>query len=152
MIKYFAYGSNVSEYRMKTERNINFASRKFATLENYKLVFNKVSKKNCYLGFANVVPSNGDIVEGALYEIDDSDICVIDRFEGASSKIIHYTREEIYVICEGKKVKAIAYIANPSMIRKNILPDKNYLKYILEGKDIFSSDYYENLSKTTTLD
>ena len=149
MIKYFSYGSNISDYRMKTERNINFSSRKFATLENYKLVFNKVSKKNCYLGFANVVPSNGDIVEGALYEIEESDIQRIDRFEGHP---LHYTREEIEVFCEGEKGKAIIYIANPSMIRKNILPDKNYMKYILEGKDIFSSDYYENLSKTTTLD
>lgn len=149
MIKYFAYGSNISEYRMKNERNVNFFSRKFAILENYKLVFNKVSKKNCYLGFANVVPSLSDIVEGALYEIEDSDIKMIDKFEGHPK---HYIREEIEVFCDGEKVKAIVYIANSSMIRKNILPDKNYMKYILEGKDIFSSDYYENLSKTTTLD
>ena len=44
MINYFSYGSNVSEFRMKTERNVNFKSRKFAILENYKLIFNKVSK------------------------------------------------------------------------------------------------------------
>jgi len=149
MIKYFAYGSNISEYRMKNERNINFSSRKFATLENYKLVFNKVSKKNCYLGFANVIPSDDDIVEGALYEIEESDIKRIDKFEGHP---MHYTREEIDVFCDDEKVRALIYVANSSMVRKNILPDKNYLKYILEGKDIFSPDYYEKLSNTNTLD
>lgn len=152
MINYFAYGSNISEDRMRTERNVNFTSRKFAILENYTLLFNKVSKNNCHLGFANIVESNGDIVEGALYEINDSDINIIDRFEGANSKPSHYFRKNVEVICDGEIVNAIAYIANPVMIRENINPDKKYLDYILDGKDIFSSKYYEKLKLTKTLD
>lgn len=152
MINYYAYGSNISSYRMINERKVNFTTRKFAILENYKLVFNKVSKNNCYLGFANIVPSIGDFVEGALYEIDDCDINIIDKFEGATSKISHYTRESINVVCDGEIVNAIVYIANPMMIRENILPDKNYLNYILAGKDLFSVDYYNNLLNTKTLD
>jgi gamma-glutamylcyclotransferase (GGCT)/AIG2-like uncharacterized protein YtfP len=149
---YYSYGSNISEYRMITERNISFKSRKLAILENYKLVFNKVSKKNCYLGFANIVESAGDIVQGALYEIDDSDIDIIDWFEGAKSKISHYNRANVEVFCDNKKVEAVTYIANPTMIRDNIKPDKNYLNYILEGKDLFSADYYGKLLETKTLD
>lgn len=152
MINYFAYGSNISEYRMRAERNVNFISRKFAILENYKLVFNKVSKKNSQLGFANVVESEGDDVEGALYELNDSDIGIIDRFEGANSNPSHYFRKNVNVICDGKIVNAIVYVANPIMIRENINPDKNYLNYILAGNDIFSSDYYERLKLTKTLD
>ena len=152
MIKYFAYGSNISENRMLNERNVNFISRKFAILENYKMLFNKVSKNDVYLGYANIEESIGSFVEGALYEINDSDIIIIDRFEGASSKINHYYRKNVEVICDNQKIQAITYIANPSMIRENIKPDKKYLNYILDGKDIFSEKYYENLKNTKTLD
>jgi len=149
MINYFSYGSNLSAHRMLNERNVNFISRKLAILENYKLVFNKVSKKNCYLGFANIVESEGDFVEGALYEINDSDISIIGRFEGEPN---HYYRENIEVICDNQKVQAVVYIANPMMIRENIKPDKNYLNYLLEGKDILSEKYYNNLLLTKILD
>ena len=152
MINYFAYGSNVSSFRMLNERNINFISRRFAILENYKLLFNKVSKKNCYLGFANVVESEGDIVEGAIYELNDSDINIIDKFEGANSNPSHYCRKNVDVICDGEIINAIVYVANPDMIRENIKPDKSYLNYLLEGKDIFSDEYYEKLKLTKTLD
>ena len=152
MINYFAYGSNISSFRMLNERKVNFINRKFAILENYKLLFNKVSKKNCYIGFANVVESEGDFVEGALYEIDDSDISIIDRFEGANSTPNHYYRKNVNVVCDDKIINAIVYVANPIMIRENIKPDKNYLNYILDGKDLFSVDYYEKLKLTKTLD
>ena len=149
MLNYFSYGSNISSNRMLNERNIKFISRKLAILENYKLVFNKVSKKNCYLGFANIVKSEGDFVEGALYEINDSDINIIGRFEGEPN---HYYRENVEVICDEQKIQAVVYIANPVMIRENIKPDKKYLNYLLEGKDILSENYYNNLSLTKTLD
>jgi gamma-glutamylcyclotransferase (GGCT)/AIG2-like uncharacterized protein YtfP len=149
MVYYFAYGSNISEYRMKTERDIKFKSRKFAVLENYKLVFNKVSKNNCYLGFANVIESPGDFVEGALYEINDFDLMKIDKKEGYP---IHYYRQNIDVLCGDSKISAVVYVANSEMIRENIKPDKKYLSYILDGKDLFSTNYYDKLLETKTLD
>jgi gamma-glutamylcyclotransferase (GGCT)/AIG2-like uncharacterized protein YtfP len=152
MLKYFAYGSNISAYRMLNERKVNFISRKFAILENYKLIFNKVSKNNVYLGYANIVESKDSVVEGALYEIRESDLKIIDRFEGAGSIPNHYYRKVVDVVCENIKTQAIVYIANPVMIRENIKPDKKYLDYILDGKDIFSEKYYEALKLTKTLD
>lgn len=149
MLYYFAYGSNISENRMKNERSVNFKSRKFAVLENYKMLFNKVSKNNVYLGYANIIDSVGDIVQGALYEIDDVDIKIIDKFEGFPK---HYNRINVDVICEDKIINAITYVANSSMIRQNIKPDKKYLNYILEGKDLFTNDYYEKILETKTLD
>jgi gamma-glutamylcyclotransferase (GGCT)/AIG2-like uncharacterized protein YtfP len=152
MINYFSYGSNISAYRMLNERKVNFISRKFAILKNYKLVFNKVSKNNADLGFANIVEFNDSIVEGALYEIKEPDLKIIDRFEGAGSIPSHYYRKIVDVICENIKTQAIVYIANPIMIKENIKPDKNYLNYILDGKDIFSKEYFEKLKMTETLD
>lgn len=149
---YFAYGSNISEHRMISERKINFSSRKFAILENYKVVFNKVSKKNNNLGFANIVESNGSNVEGALYDVSVNDLNIIDRFEGAKTTPKHYYQAVVNVICEGETIQAITYIANPIMLKENIKPDKKYLNYILEGKDIFSESYYNKLKNVTTLD
>lgn len=149
MLNYFSYGSNISSHRMINERKVNFISRKFAILENYKLVFNKVSKKNNLLGFANITESIDNCVEGALYELNASDINIIDRFEGAP---IHYSRKVVEVICNNQKINAITYIANINMLRENIKPDKNYLNYILSGKDIFSVEYYNKLLLTETLD
>lgn len=149
---YFAYGSNISEHRMISERKINFSSRKFAILENYKVVFNKVSKKNNNLGFANIVESNGSNVEGALYDVSVNDLNIIDRFEGAKTTPKHYYQAVVNVICDGETIQAITYIANPIMIKENIKPDKKYLNYILEGKDIFSDSYYDKLKNVTTLD
>lgn len=152
MINYFSYGSNISSYRMLSERKVTYISRKFAILENYKLIFNKVSKNNAYLGFANIIESDGDIVEGALYEINDSDLKIIDKFEGANLTPSHYYRKNVEVVCDGSKIQSITYIANPIMIRENVKPDKKYLDYILEGRDLFSIEYYEKLRLTKTLD
>jgi gamma-glutamylcyclotransferase (GGCT)/AIG2-like uncharacterized protein YtfP len=148
-MKYFAYGSNISEKRMINERKIDFENRTFAYLENYKLVFNKVSQKNNNLGFANIVESEGSIVEGALYELNVKFIEKIDRYEGYPK---HYYRKTIEVICNDEKVKAITYMANPNMIKENIKPNKHYLNYILEGKDILTEKYYNNLRSTETFD
>ena len=152
MINYFAYGSNISAYRMLNERKVNFISRNFAILENYKLVFNKVSKNDVYLGYANIEKFKDSVVEGALYEINESDLKIIDRFEGAVSTPNHYYRKIVDVLSNNQKIQAIVYVANPNMIRENIKPDKKYLNYILEGKDIFSDSYYEKLKLTETLD
>ena len=149
MLNYFAYGSNISIHRMLNERKINFINRKFATLKNHKLVFNKVSKNNPNLGFANVTKCEGFNVEGALYELKESDFKVIDRFEGFPK---HYYKKIVEVICDEQNLSSIIYIANPIMIRENIKPNKNYLNYILEGKDIFSEKYYEKLQLIDTLD
>lgn len=151
MINYFAYGSNISEKRMK-ERNINFISRKFAVLKDYKVVFNKVSKKSVYIGYANIVESKSDYVEGALYEITPEELSIINKYEGANSKPSHYYRTIVDVICDGEIINAVTYVANPIMIRENIKPEKNYLNYILEGKDIFSEKYYEKLNSVITID
>jgi gamma-glutamylcyclotransferase len=152
MLNLFAYGSNISSNRMLNERKVNFISRKLAVLENYKLVFNKVSKNNVYLGYANIEESEGNFVEGALYEIYDLDLKIIDKFEGAGSKPSHYYKKLVEVVCDNQRVLAWVYVANPIMLRENIKPDKKYLNYILEGKDIFSNEYYEKLKLTETLD
>lgn len=151
-MKYFAYGSNISINRMVNERKINYISRELAILENYKLVFNKISKKNNKLGFANIIESDGDFVEGVLYELNYNDLNIIDKFEGANTNPKHYYQKIITVINNNIPVQAITYIANPLMLNNDIKPNKQYLNYILDGKDVFSNEYYTYLKSIITID
>ena len=140
---YYAYGSNISEKRMTEERKITFFSRKSAILKDYKLIFNKMSKNDNEIAFANIIKSEGDFVEGALYEINDTDIKRLDKFEGFPT---HYTKDIIKI----NNIYAIVYIANPFWVKENIKPTQFYLNYLLEGKDIMSEEYYNKLKLTET--
>ena len=144
---YFAYGSNISEYRMINERKINYHSRKFAILKNYKLVFNKQSKDNPNISYANVEESLNDNVEGVLYLLDDKDIKILDKYEGYPN---HYQKISCYVLCEGKYIECILYVANTNMINNNAVPTQKYLNYILEGRDLLSKEYFKLLTEQKT--
>lgn len=131
-MRYFAYGSNISTNRM-IDRGIKYSNREFTILNGYKLVFNKKASKGDY-SFANIEISNTDHVEGYIYEISDSDILVLDKFEGYPN---HYNR--IYL----KEINAIVYIANDNKVVEGLKPQKEYLDLILEGE--FSKEYHKKL-------
>lgn len=141
-MKYFAYGSNIDPKRM-TDRGIIFSSRVPAILRGYKLIFNKRSKADPHEGYANIIEKENEAVEGALYEISESALDILDKFEGAPN---HYRRECIEATTKnGVKYWAITYIANSKYISNNVKPTIEYLSHILTGRDIFSESYYEKI-------
>ena len=146
-MKYFAYGSNMNSDRMK-ERGIDFTSRVFARLDDYKLVFNKKASGGNKT-FANIEPSEGSHVEGALYEFPDEKIGYLDRCEGHP---YHYKRKELTVLDQnGQSMTAMVYIAHPNKIVSGLLPTRDYLDHLLEGKDLLSDSYYDELVRVKTL-
>lgn len=147
MIKYFSYGSNLNSDRMK-ERGVNFISRTFGILKDYKLVFNKIASRNPKEGYANIVVSKNSIVEGAIYEINDADIFLLDKYESYPK---HYYRKEVEVQSSNELIKCITYIANDSKVMEGLKPSDDYLKHILKGKDLFTENYYNKLEKTELL-
>jgi len=148
-MKYFAYGSNMDPERMRS-RGIRFSKRVHAVLRGYILRFNKVSSRNPREGYANIVPHKGGIVEGIRYEIPDEDIYKLDKFEGYP---YHYNRIEVDVeLDDGRRVRAVTYIAQPDKVREGLKPSRGYLKHLLAGKDILSESYYEMLKSWPTLD
>ena len=86
-MKYFSYGSNMNMKRM-TIGGILFTSRQSARLSGYKLNFNKKSSKG-KLSCANITKEEESIVEGAMYELPDTEIGILDRHEGYPK---HYDR------------------------------------------------------------
>jgi cation transport regulator ChaC len=148
-LKYFAYGSNMDPDRMRV-RGVNFLKREHAILEGWRLEFNKVSSRNSKEGYANIVRDENGIVEGVLYDIADSDLKILDRYEGYPS---HYERIKVVVrMDDGEMVEAITYVAKPDKVREGLKPSKEYLNHLLKGCDLLSEEYCRKLRKLETLD
>ena len=145
---YFAYGSNINPDRMR-KRGVEFISRTFGILENYDLVFNKISNRNPKEGYANICPKEGSVVEGAIYKVSEEDIVKLDRKEGVPKHYLKYIMAVVNL--KGKEIDAVVYIANNDRISLELLPTSDYLNNILKGKDIFTEKYYKYLQEINTL-
>ena len=120
-------------------------SRSGVILPDYEMIFNKHSNDG---GKANIMSSPGNIVEGILYSVNEEDLLILDKFEGVSSK--QYKRYEIKVRDKNKNsIPAVAYKALNT--GKVAAPTKEYLNYILEGREFLSPGYYSKLKSTETL-
>jgi len=119
--------------------------RSGAILPNYEMVFNKHSNDG---GKANIMYSQGDLVEGILYSVYEKDLLILDKYEGVAAK--QYKRYDIEVRDQNKNsITAVAYKALKT--GKVFAPTEEYLNYILEGKEFLSPGYYTKLKSTQTL-
>jgi gamma-glutamylcyclotransferase len=141
MIKYFAYGSNMDMSRLST-RGVNPITRNKGILKNWKLKFNKKASAGDW-SFANIEPSEGYTVEGLVFEIKESDLKLLDKFEGAPR---HYRREILIVETHTETVKCVAYIAQPEHVVEGLLPTKDYMEFLLNGSNMLSDEYQEMLN------
>jgi gamma-glutamylcyclotransferase len=149
VIGYFSYGSNMNPERMK-ERGVLYLSRESFVLEGYELRFNKISRLNPQAGSANIVPHASKEVEGVLYRITMSGLLNLDRHEGYPDE---YDRKKLIIDANGKKKgEIITYMAHPSRVKEGLSPMKEYLRHLLEARDLLSRPYYERLNTLKTLD
>jgi len=177
--KYFAYGSDMDPKQMR-ERGISptaIYSRKRGTLMDFKLEFNKRASQGSNAGYANIVPSEGEKVEGVLYtRINELDMDKLDQYNGYPDQ---YTREELIVLQEDipgqdakhnrvlhslsrslvklqrqpiPGVKATVYIANPSHVEeRGLTPPKKHLDHLLAAPaNVLTTSYVEHLKSLGT--
>jgi gamma-glutamylcyclotransferase len=131
---YFAYGSNMSETRIK-QRGVVYTERIKGKLKGYKLAFNKRSKKYPHQGFANVMLQEATMVRGVLYRTDEASLEHLDHFEGYPE---HYTRQILPIdIHDNGQVDAIVYLAQPEHLAENLEVTSDYLDFLLKGKDLW---------------
>jgi gamma-glutamylcyclotransferase (GGCT)/AIG2-like uncharacterized protein YtfP len=117
--------------------------RRRAVLADHKLVFDKVSSTDPAVGYANVLPAAGHLVEGILNEFDDGALAQLDAIELVPH---HYRRLPITVRDgNGLSVSAHIYLANASWIRPGLRPLRSYLEIMLAGADLLSPDYVASL-------
>ena len=124
---YFAYGSNLKKKQLL--RQCPDSKPKFiAILHNYKLIFVGWSRQ-WRGGVASIKPFKGERVPGAVYEISDTDLRRLDKYEGYPND---YNRLNVTAVDEdGEAVEAITYIKirQPEETR----PSQEYLAILRHG-------------------
>jgi len=126
-VYYFAYGPNLNRKQM-LERCPDSKPRFFATLNNYKLVFVGWSRQ-WRGGVVSIKSFRGERVLGAVYEISETDLRRLDKYEGYPT---NYNRIKVTVFSEdGEAIEAITYIKSGQL--EETLPAKEYLAVIQQG-------------------
>jgi cation transport regulator ChaC len=124
---YFAYATNLSRQQM-AERCPEAKPKFIATLPNYKLIFAGWSRK-WRGGVASIKPFRGEKVIGAIYEISERDLRLLDKHEGYPAT---YNRIDIVAFNEdGEPVKAVTYIKVEQS--EEIKPSREYVAIIQQG-------------------
>jgi gamma-glutamylcyclotransferase len=124
---YFAYASNLSRRQMQ-ERCPGAKPLFRARLPHYKLVFTGWSRK-WRGGTATLRSSTGDVVVGAIYEVSQSDLRVLDRQEGIPGT---YSRLKVKVVTEDEDfVEAVTHIRIDQA--EETRPSAEYLTVVQEG-------------------
>jgi gamma-glutamylcyclotransferase (GGCT)/AIG2-like uncharacterized protein YtfP len=139
---YFAYGSNLHREKMKF-RCPDSVPVSNAVLEGYRLTF-----RGNYLGggVADILPCEGDCIQGALYKISYSDLAHLDKYEVYPTL---YKRYEVDVVNEhGETIKAFVYRMNPEFAAAP--PSEEYFQTIIQGFHDWNIDT-EKLLKTRAL-
>lgn len=115
---YFAYGSNLNKYQMKKRCPDSEAIEK-VVLKDYKLVFNRV---------ADIIGSQGNQVQGALYKVSSRDIKNLDAYEGYPYL---YTKKDVVVKDTlGNEHQAFVYVM---VVKGKGEPNSHYYETIVEG-------------------
>lgn len=105
---YFAYGTNLIK-KQTAERCPSSKPKFSAVLPNYKLIFTGWSRQ-WKGGTASVKPFKGEKVKGAVYEISDSDLRKLDKFQDYP---VTYNRLNVTVWTDdGDPAPAVTYIKN----------------------------------------
>jgi len=143
-MKYFAYGSNMSENNLKN-RGVIYSKRQKGILKGYKFIINKKSYKDPTIGFANIIIDENSFVEGVLYDVKETEILKLDKFEGFPK---HYYKSKVYVDIGGFFEEAIVYIAQTEWTSiTELKTTEEYRNKILEGKDSISDEYFQFLNE-----
>jgi len=100
MKHYFAYGSNMWDEQMAT-RCPDSKKIGVARLVGYRWIITT-------RGYASVVESQNDEVEGVMFEILDSDEQALDHFEGVADGV--YRKAELPLLRGGNQELALVYI------------------------------------------
>lgn len=124
---YFAYGSNLLSTRLGA-RCLSARPIGPAKANDFTLEFSKPGQDGS--GKATLVSSHGSVVEGALYDLAETDIPNLDQAEG---KGYGYDRIDDFLVADdaGQEQRVMTYIA--SAPQQNLTPYRWYLALVIAG-------------------
>jgi gamma-glutamylcyclotransferase (GGCT)/AIG2-like uncharacterized protein YtfP len=134
-MKYFAYGSNMLEERLKAGTRVPGA--RFLTsgsVKGYDLRFHKQSDDRS--GKCNVIRtgSEGSVVYGIVFEIPVNQLEDLDRAEGVGHGY-HQDYSISIQLADGAETKMLAYVADSSAIDDNLIPYEWYHRLVIAGAE-----------------
>jgi gamma-glutamylcyclotransferase len=121
---YFAYASNLSKKRMQ-ERCPDSRPLFVATLPNYKIVFTGWSRE-WRGGKATVKSLRGEKVRGAIYEVSETCLRRLDKFE------VGYERFNVTVFDEDNQPHQVVTYVKSGQLEESA-PSKEYGEVIRQG-------------------
>lgn len=142
---YFAYGSNMNPKRMQA-RGLQPKNIVPASLEHYRLCFNKRAHGKDGVAYANIEAAAGEKVFGVAYELEgEVALRQLDHFEGTP---VRYSRERFLLLSPHGPLPAWVYVANPAWRASDLKPEANYLKHLLAGSQFLPESYRAAIENT----
>jgi gamma-glutamylcyclotransferase (GGCT)/AIG2-like uncharacterized protein YtfP len=120
-VLYFAYGSNLDADQLAT-RCPTSEARFRARLRDHRLDFTHFSS-HWVGGAADVLPHSGDEVWGFVYEMDETDLTLLDRFEGGYDRVVLWVEAD-----DGRDHRTISYTVRN---KHTFTPTEVYLEKML---------------------
>lgn len=127
MALYFAYGSNMLSARL-TARCASARVIGTAVAAGYDIAFDKIGQDGS--GKATLVRAETFVVHGALFNLDEGDLTVLDKIEGVGRG---YDRRSIVVRHQDRLEQAVTYIAPDASRDAGLLPFDWYCGLVLAG-------------------
>ena len=124
---YFAYASNMNK-KLMAERCPEGKPKIVATLPNHKLIFTGYSRIR-HGAEATIKGSKGDKIMGAIYEITESGLRKLDKFEGYPT---NYKHLNVMVFTDsGQAFEAVTFVKATQ--EEEGKPAPEYLSAIQQG-------------------
>ncbi|MBY3115645.1 gamma-glutamylcyclotransferase family protein [Rhizobium laguerreae] len=130
LIHYFAYGSNMLTERLQS-RCASAKARQVVCTDNWVLTFAKKSQDGS--GKATVSAATGARVFGVLFDLDESELPELDRFEGVGKGYDRRVDFVVHTAAFQGPISVVTYIGNPSYIDINLKPFDWYLNLVVAG-------------------
>lgn len=128
MIKYAAYGSNMSTVQMKI-RCPGSKSAGLGFLPGYKLVFDSFSEVwNGPIADIEPTGSHADLVPVVVYDLTKSDMQNLDSFEGYPNKYLR--KQQFIMMKDGGHELCWVYFLQPKHKGSYGAPNDSYLRQI----------------------
>jgi len=134
---YFAYGSNISSAQMRT-RCPDAIFNGIGYLKDCDFLINE-------RGVATIIPREGSIVYGVVWEVSPKDIESLDIYEGVRQGL-YVRKNDICINIKPEKILAFVYVADNLAIGA---PRHGYMEKIIDNACIlgFDSNYVDKLKK-----
>ena len=153
-ISVFTYNELLNEDYFK-EMGFDYIEKVTVTLSAQRLVFNRLPPEGTGIegqGLPNIepTPNNAGMMEGVLYEMNDTFLPKLDEFHGypteCSRKLMDLNRHDF------NTVRGIIYFAQPDKIGEKLKPSKALMKLYRKSRKEHTMLYFARLMNTRTCD